>query len=133
MADMQPPRSKWVTLVKGIKVNHISLAVKILLPTVDIVTDVYTLSRYYDPEKSFMQMIFYVSFITILFHNIISGIHGVYYISRMNKESNLVIWSDYRWKSLTAMLYFMGLGSIVCPIEVIRAIRDQSIDYSKRY
>ena len=123
---------KLAMLVKGFTANNIDIAVKIFLPIFDMVTDIYTLLRYFDPEKSFMQKVFYTSLVTILLHNIISGIHGVYNISRLNKQKKLHIWSSSQWKFVIIILYAIGLGSIVCPMEFILAIKDNRLNYSER-
>ena len=130
MAESQS-RPKLAKLVEGFSTN-IAIAVKIFLPIFDMVTDVYSLIRYFEPEKSFMKKVFYTSLVTILLHNIISGIHGVYNISRLNKQKKLHIWSGSRWKFVIIVLYAIGLGSIVCPIEFILAIKDNSLNYSER-
>ena len=122
--ESRPSKAIW-TIMKNVAIaRRISLALKIVLPIADMATDIYTTARFYDSKKSYMQRVFYASFFAILLHNLVSGIHGVHRISRMNKEGPVAVWSGKKWKMVTLLLYAMGLGSIVVPIEVAKMASD---------
>ena len=97
----------------------ISLAFKTILPLFDLGSDLYTLTRYYDPDKTLMQRMFYGGLSMILFHNVLSGLYGVYEIRKMSKRGQLIVWSNLKWKFFTVVLYASGMGTVVAPIELL--------------
>ena len=97
----------------------LKIAFKIALPLCDSATDIYTLYRYYHSNKPLMFIALMVSFSTILIHNIISTLHGIYTISQFHEHTPLSIWKNASWKCFTVVLHALGLGGIGIPVEII--------------
>ena len=102
--------------------NAAKILFKIALPIFDMVTDVYTLTQYYNPSKPLMMKVFMASLLTILLHNCISTFYWMTSISKFHERLPLFIWSNSAWRGVTIMLHAFGLGGILVPIEAACSI-----------
>ena len=119
---MEPEKSLRATTKdagKGLKASHFALAVRVLLPLFDMVTDAYTMYRYYDRQKNLMRRAFYASLGIMLIHNLVSTAHGAFRLSSTAGRDKVLLWSSWKWKSMAVALHLLGAGSLVIPVEMI--------------
>ena len=95
------------------------LLFKILMPILDLMTDSYTLHRYYHyaKNKPLMMNVFRASFLTILFHNAVSTWYGISGVKQLHAQFPLATWSGAAWKSVTLALHALGIGIVIVPVE----------------
>ena len=100
------------------------LIFKILMPIFDLMTDGYTLHRYYRhaENKPLMMSVFRASFFTILFHNAVSTWRGIGGVKRFHAQFPLVTWNGAAWKSVTLALHALGIGGVIVPVEAFFAV-----------
>ena len=101
-----------------------ALFFKILLPILDLVTDAYTLNRYYHHalNKPLMMSVFRASFLTILFHNAVSTWLGLAGVRQFHARLPLATWTGAAWQSVTVALHALGIGGIIVPVEALLVV-----------
>ena len=97
----------------------LALLFKIMMPIFDLVTDVYTVHRYYRhaENKPLMMNVFRASFFTILFHNAVSTWRGIDGVNRFHARFPLATWSGAAWKTVTLALHALGIGNVTVAVE----------------
>ena len=93
--------------------------VRIALSLADSATDFYTAYRYSIMSGPWKNLAFYGLLASLLFHNIISSIHGLWNLFAFHKSKPLGILDSAWWRLLLIVAHLLGLGSVTLPLTLI--------------
>ena len=107
---------------------YIVIIFRIALSVVDTITDLDTMYRYSCIKSLLVEKALYGTMISIILHNIFSSVHGLIYISRFHKKTNIMIWRCLWWKGVTLFAHVIGLGNVMLPLDIILSGKNMDKD-----
>ena len=106
------------------RVAHVPIIFRIMLSLVDTATDFYTMYRYSTIKKRLMQSAFIASLVSLILHNVISCVHGLFNLSKFHGRKNTIIWKNGWWKTAVLVMHLIGLGNIMLPLDTLLFTRN---------
>ena len=101
------------------RVAHFLIIFRIILSLLDTATDFYTMYRYSSIKKGLMQSAFIGILVSLILHNVISCVHGLFNLSKFHGRKNTIIWKNGWWKGVVLVTHFIGLGNIMLPLDTL--------------
>ena len=95
------------------------LGLRILLPLIDTITDLYTTYRYSQMKSQWRNVAFYGILSSLLFHNLVSAIYGYWSISKVPLATSMSVRKQNLWRCVALLMHLFGLGTIFFPLGLL--------------
>ena len=99
---------------------------RIALSMVDTATDVYATYRYSVMEGQMRNVAFYGLLVSLVFHNLVSTLHGLRNLARAHRAHPLKMLDVTWWRCLLVFVHLSGLGNIMIPLSLIFSAKEFS-------
>ena len=100
--------------------------VRIALALVDTVTDIYAAYKCSIMEGQWRNVAFYGLLASLIFHNVISAMHGTHGLFHAHQVKPLKMLDKAWWRYLVIAAHLVGLGNIMIPLTLIFSSNDMT-------